>query len=1122
VFVSSRMHELVDLRAVLKRALQDAGLHAFVYETDKGALADDPETASMRELEKTDVFVLIVGDTYGEITAKEYERARELKKPCLVYVRRNRPFHDPRLDAFLEKLSGPRGVPSRTAFDTAVDLAAQLAKDINVWLTMEYRRLSAERAKPDVPTRRVAEIDERLRVIDTALPTAVPVGSPADYLSGQLRRWFQTLEFPIVGDPISVDTGVDFTIKVPARRGFATTLIRAKEGEIQVADVELARAKLASVDEIWLVSERRVSSAARGLAKDLRQVFVYTFDELLEEDINFDTYFSDIENQIREMKIPQFYVPLKIEVEEHASKEQYVKSKYGNISDFVDQWLADKDAEHLSILGEFGTGKSWFSLYLAHSQIEAYKAARERGLPRPRLPLLVRLRDYSRGFKDVGGLLTDFVFREYAIKIPNYKVLDLLNQMGRLLFIFDGFDEMAERVNLQKMGDNFWALADVLGPGSKAILTCRTEYFRFAQQARDVLSGRVNSSRPRGRYESARFQIATIQMFDDEQLETVLSRHGADESALSTLMKDPDFAELIRRPVMIELLMDAIPYLSGEERSTSEIYFKAALHKMGRDISSGRTMTSIRDKFFFMTELSMHMLAKSLLSVHYKDIPNSIREYFGKEVSDGELDHWNHDLLSQTMLIRDDNGNYKPAHKSFAEFFAALKLCGAAGTLKSEIWDAIAPSPNLDKTSDAKTWAEAFRAADRPFGLGVALKPLQREEMREVWFSLPFDDALRDFCAGMSDRGRLIALAEELGSGGDADPQFAGRIVEVLASERSAVPTSLRAVRLSDVKLHRKSMFSFDLSGSTLSRFEIIGGRIESCRFDSALFKDFRCAGVSFSENSFEGANLCGLSIHTELKSAHWCERGDQEALLVLGEGNFAFLLSTTDGRLTSVSLPSQVFSGSHTTFVSGDSEWRLTAFNTSSNGRGVKSPFRLEYDVNRYVQGDVEVMKAKIVDERDNTETRSFDVIDTSGLPTRADANRFVCASGDGAMYAIVDANDSAAFLCSGKDSLELPTFHGSDVGDFEPDVMSRRLGCFSPSARYLALQEGKGALGVWSTRELKKIAMIDLSSQAASLIAQIEKQHTAEMAISKNPPEEHRSVGRSDEAVPTGNPNR
>lgn len=45
--------------------------------------------------------------------------------------------------------------------------------------------------------------------------------------------------------------------------------------------------------------------------------------------------------------------------------------------------------------------------------------------------------------------------------MPNYKAFEQLNRMGKLLLIFDGFEEMAAKVDRQQMINNFWELAKV-------------------------------------------------------------------------------------------------------------------------------------------------------------------------------------------------------------------------------------------------------------------------------------------------------------------------------------------------------------------------------------------------------------------------------------------------------------------------------------------------------------------------------------------------------------------------------------------------------------------------------------------------------------------------------------
>jgi len=154
IFISSRMQELEDLRVILHRELKRFGIDAFVYEVELGARPDDPETVTLLEIERADVFVLVIGGSYGAITEREYDWARELNKPCLVYEQLGRSTTDEKLQRFIDKLSGPRGVPSRSKFQNAVDLAEKVAKDVQGWLTREYRRLSAERLASPKSSRR--------------------------------------------------------------------------------------------------------------------------------------------------------------------------------------------------------------------------------------------------------------------------------------------------------------------------------------------------------------------------------------------------------------------------------------------------------------------------------------------------------------------------------------------------------------------------------------------------------------------------------------------------------------------------------------------------------------------------------------------------------------------------------------------------------------------------------------------------------------------------------------------------------------------------------------------------------------------------------------------------------
>ena len=55
----------------------------------------------------------------------------------------------------------------------------------------------------------------------------------------------------------------------------------------------------------------------------------------------------------------------------------------GWIDGYIDLWVDDPAKEHISILGEFGTGKTWFVFHYAWTALQRYRDAQKRGVERP-------------------------------------------------------------------------------------------------------------------------------------------------------------------------------------------------------------------------------------------------------------------------------------------------------------------------------------------------------------------------------------------------------------------------------------------------------------------------------------------------------------------------------------------------------------------------------------------------------------------------------------------------------------------------------------------------------------------------------------------------------------------
>ena len=337
--------------------------------------------------------------------------------------------------------------------------------------------------------------------------------------------------------------------------------------------------------------------------------------------------------------------------------------------------------------GEFGTGKTWFALHYAWKALQRYREAQRRGLERPRLPLVIPLRDYAKAVS-VESLFSEFFFRKHEIPIPGYSAFEQLNRMGKLLLIFDGFDEMAARVDRQEMINNFWELAKVVVPGAKVILTCRTEHFPDAKEGRALLNAELQASTRDLTGETPQFEVLELEKFNDEQIRQVLE-HQAQPATVEQIMGNPQLLDLARRPVLTELILEALPDIeAGKPVDMSRVYLYAVRHKMERDIKAERTFTSMADKLYFMCELSWEMLSTDRMSINYREFPDRIRKLFGPAVQEEkDLDHWHYDMMGQTMLIRNAEGDYAPAHRSFLEFFTAYKFSAALDLLAFDFDD---------------------------------------------------------------------------------------------------------------------------------------------------------------------------------------------------------------------------------------------------------------------------------------------------------------------------------------------------------------------------------------------------------------------------------------------------
>ena len=640
-------------------------------------------------------------------------------------------------------------------------------------------------------------------------------------LAQQVAAWFEALKY---GQESYERTGDDYRewiITIPARRGYDRILVRCVAGEASMAQLEELRQVYDQQrpDEGWLISNRRVAPAAKQTLKqpDYRNLYCYTLDEVIDQVADFQQYLTWLETEITQKGIDTDYIPLGCSKDEvdPKSHQKIGVSHYGEdegwIEGYVEQWLADSSKEHLSVLGEFGTGKTWFALHYAGIALQKYKEAKQKGVARPRLPLVIPLRDYAKAVS-AESLFSEFFFRKHQIPLPGYDAFEQLNRMGKLLLIFDGFDEMAARINQQAMIDNFWELAKVVVPGAKAILTCRTEHFPDAIAGRKLLGAELKASTANLTGEPPQFEVLELAKFSDEQIRTLLGKKAKAE-AVSKVMENPQLLDLAQRPVLVELILEALPEIEQDKPiDMARVYLYAVTRKMERDIKQERTFTSLADKLYFLCELSWEMLSTDRMSLNYRAFPERLQQVFGGRVQEAlTLDHWCYDMMGQTILIRNEQGDYSPAHRSFLEFFVAYKIVASLGAMAEEFTAVARKHSHLEPSLPPKgyTWEGYFKRDCDGTGTPLMMAGLGQFEPMEFDDVLPL---LRDSRLAKA----VLDLAYPM-----LNPQtMRARLLPLIQSTRKKSVQQVMYIGTNLIQLliahDRRSLEGFDLSQTVL------------------------------------------------------------------------------------------------------------------------------------------------------------------------------------------------------------------------------------------------------------------------------------------------------------------
>jgi transcriptional regulator with XRE-family HTH domain len=344
---------------------------------------------------------------------------------------------------------------------------------------------------------------------------------------------------------------------------------------------------------------------------------------------------------------------------------------HGKIEGFVAQWLADAHQKHLSLLGDFGSGKSSFCLKFVYELAKAYRSD-----PKQRVPLYIPL-SALKGFVDQSDLRDRLmkVITRYKLHLGSFDEFQIQLESGAFVLVLDGFDEMTSGYDRPRTRRNLEAINHLAAGNGKVILTCRAHYFTTQKEATAALSSAHDTELMRIVRAQPASTVLIIEELSERQIIRYLRKHTVDwKPILRKIRTTYDLRDLAKRPLLLWMIVETKEQLMGRlSVNAADLY--DAYTRIWIEHEDWRSVMNPEQKAEFMERLALEMFRQDeKQAIHYRDLSKSLREHFEGRMAPGTDDIFEHDVRTCSFLNRDDAGYYRFIHKSFMEFFVARRF----------------------------------------------------------------------------------------------------------------------------------------------------------------------------------------------------------------------------------------------------------------------------------------------------------------------------------------------------------------------------------------------------------------------------------------------------------------
>lgn len=542
--------------------------------------------------------------------------------------------------------------------------------------------------------------------------------------------------------------------------------------------------------------------------------------------------------------------------------DQRAKWSYaGSLDEFHTDHLLDTLRKELDtpaqprfivVLGEFGVGKTFLLHELARRMV-----VEEHQL----VPVLVQLSKLEKA-SSIKQLLAQH-FAAADMGQYHYDGFQYMLEQGRIVLLFDGFDELALRLSYDRVMAHFKTIMTAAQGFAKIVLTSRRQHFLTDDEVKREL--RIEAERVMG----SRFFL--IERFEKPQILQFLR---------NTLRNDEEAEARYRQ-------LDAVKDLLGLSENPRMLGFIAKIDKQklldaelqGKDVTSAMLYQWLVDEWLdfefkranptgaprsvsragidaAMSDLARHVWSQPEKTTHIDDVRSCVAATLQARgetaIDDSVLAQM---FGSGSLLVRDADGEFQFMHRSVLEWLVAraaareLPESKDAGLLALDEMSALMADffASMAGPREAYIWAlEWIEQGTTPTIKKNAL--LVRQRVEKGWgrpTDVEIDIPVAQDWSGIDFRGQDLSH-ENFSNGIFQGADFRGATL---------VGANLSGADLSGAKLDRANLTGADLSwanlsGANLSFALLLGAKLSEVRgIEPALWRGAKLVGAKGLSN---------------------------------------------------------------------------------------------------------------------------------------------------------------------------------------------------------------------------------------------------------------------------------